>query len=93
MLEFNETNSSKNESFCCNRTLKNEVYKEVDVPKPKYKEVLIEMETSGNLSYRLACKANYDWLVEPKYPLIPGHEGIGKVVALGEGCTTFENWW
>ncbi len=46
------------------------------------------METSGNLSYRLACKANYDWLVEPKYPLIPGHfEGIGKVVALGEGCT------
>nr|WP_307917249.1 hypothetical protein [Mycoplasmopsis bovis] len=49
------------------------MYKEVDVPKPKYKEVLIEMETSGNLSYRLACKANYDWLVEPKYPLIPGH--------------------
>nr|WP_318028554.1 alcohol dehydrogenase catalytic domain-containing protein [Mycoplasmopsis bovis] len=39
------------------------------------------------MSYRLACKANYDWLVEPKYPLIPGHEGIGKVVALGEGCT------
>nr|WP_318028636.1 alcohol dehydrogenase catalytic domain-containing protein [Mycoplasmopsis bovis] len=32
-------------------------------------------------------QANYDWLVEPKYPLIPGHEGIGKVVALGEGCT------
>ncbi len=31
------------------------------------------METSGICQYRLACKANYDWLVEPKYPLIPGH--------------------
>lgn len=60
--------------------------KEVDVPKPKYKEVLIEMETSGICHTDLHA-ANYDWLVEPKYPLIPGHEGIGKVVALGEGCT------
>lgn len=60
--------------------------KEVDIPKPKYKEVLIEMETSGICHTDLHA-ANYDWLVEPKYPLIPGHEGIGKVVALGEGCT------
>ncbi len=60
--------------------------KEVDVPNPKYKEVLIEMETSGICHTDLHA-ANYDWLVEPKYPLIPGHEGIGKVVALGEGCT------
>lgn len=60
--------------------------KKVDVPKPKYKEVLIEMETSGICHTDLHA-ANYDWLVEPKYPLIPGHEGIGKVVALGEGCT------
>nr|WP_318023688.1 zinc-dependent alcohol dehydrogenase [Mycoplasmopsis felifaucium] len=60
--------------------------KEVDVPKPKYKEVLIEMETSGICHTDLHA-ANYDWLVQPKYPLIPGHEGIGKVVALGEGCT------
>ncbi|WP_332873703.1 zinc-dependent alcohol dehydrogenase [Mycoplasma tauri] len=59
---------------------------EVEVPKPKYKEVLIEMETSGICHTDLHA-ANYDWLVEPKYPLIPGHEGIGKVVALGEGCT------
>ncbi|WP_029513492.1 zinc-dependent alcohol dehydrogenase [Mycoplasmopsis primatum] len=60
--------------------------KEVDVPKPSYKEVLIEMETSGICHTDLHA-SNYDWLVEPKYPLIPGHEGIGKVVALGEGCT------
>ncbi len=65
---------------------KKQSVKEVDVPKPKYKEVLIEMETSGICHTDLHA-ANYDWLVEPKYPLIPGHEGIGKVVALGEGCT------
>nr|WP_318029302.1 hypothetical protein [Mycoplasmopsis bovis] len=67
--------------------------KEVDVPKPKYKEVLIEMETSGNLSYRLACKANYDWLVEPKYPLIPGHWRNWKGSCIRGRMHTFENWW
>nr|WP_318024548.1 alcohol dehydrogenase AdhP [Mycoplasmopsis maculosa] len=60
--------------------------KEVEVPKPKYKEILIQMETSGICHTDLHA-ANFDWLVQPKYPLIPGHEGIGKVVALGEGCT------
>ncbi|VEU69560.1 Alcohol dehydrogenase [Mycoplasmopsis californica] len=65
---------------------KNWSVKEVSVPKPKMKEVLIQMETSGICHTDLHA-ANYDWLVEPKYPLIPGHEGIGKVVALGEGCS------
>ncbi|QSF13992.1 zinc-dependent alcohol dehydrogenase [Mycoplasma sp. Mirounga ES2805-ORL] len=60
--------------------------KEVEIPKPKYKEVLIKMETSGICHTDLHA-ANYDWLVEPKYPLIPGHEGIGIVTELGEGCT------
>ncbi|WP_336508855.1 zinc-dependent alcohol dehydrogenase [Mycoplasma miroungigenitalium] len=58
----------------------------VDVPEPKEKEVLIKMETSGICHTDLHA-ANYDWLVEPKYPLIPGHEGIGIVEKLGPGCT------
>nr|WP_318024539.1 alcohol dehydrogenase AdhP [Mycoplasmopsis columbinasalis] len=59
---------------------------EVEIPKPKYKEVLIKMETSGVCHTDLHA-ANFDWLVQPKYPLIPGHEGIGIVTKLGEGCT------
>ncbi|MCS4536788.1 zinc-dependent alcohol dehydrogenase [Mycoplasma sp. CSL7475-4] len=58
----------------------------VDIPEPKEKEVLIKMETSGICHTDLHA-ANYDWLVEPKYPLIPGHEGIGIVEKLGPGCT------
>lgn len=59
---------------------------EVEIPQPKYKEVLIKMETSGICHTDLHA-ANFDWLVEPKYPLIPGHEGIGIVTKVGEGCT------
>nr|WP_318023881.1 zinc-dependent alcohol dehydrogenase [Mycoplasmopsis opalescens] len=58
----------------------------VDIPEPKEKEVLIKMETSGICHTDLHA-ANFDWLVEPKYPLIPGHEGIGIVEKLGPGCT------
>ncbi|WP_027120333.1 zinc-dependent alcohol dehydrogenase [Mycoplasmopsis lipofaciens] len=65
---------------------KNWSIKEVEIPTPKYKEVLIKMETSGICHTDLHA-ANYDWLVEPKYPLIPGHEGIGIVEEVGEGCT------
>nr|WP_318023556.1 zinc-dependent alcohol dehydrogenase [Mycoplasmopsis fermentans] len=60
--------------------------KEVPIPKPGPKQVLIRMETSGVCHTDLHA-ANYDWLVEPKYPLIPGHEGIGIVEKLGPGCT------
>lgn len=59
--------------------------KEVDVFKFKYKEVLIEMEILG-ICYIDLYAVNYDWLVELKYLLILGYEGIGKVVVLGEGC-------
>ncbi|MCK5807294.1 MAG: alcohol dehydrogenase AdhP [Mycoplasmataceae bacterium] len=60
--------------------------KEVNVPKPKKGEVLIKMETSGVCHTDLHA-ANFDWPVEPKFPLIPGHEGIGLVAELGEGVT------
>ncbi len=60
--------------------------KEVEIPKPKNKEVLIKMETSGVCHTDLHA-ARYDWPVEPKFPLIPGHEGIGIVTELGEGCS------
>ncbi|UUD35766.1 zinc-dependent alcohol dehydrogenase [Mycoplasmopsis caviae] len=60
--------------------------KEVAIPTPGPKHVLIRMETSGICHSDLHA-ANADWLVQPKYPLIPGHEGIGIVEKLGPGCT------
>nr|WP_318025750.1 alcohol dehydrogenase AdhP [Mycoplasmopsis pullorum] len=68
------------------RSPKNWSVEEVAIPEPKEKEVLIRMETSGICHTDLHA-ANFDWLVEPKYPLIPGHEGIGIVEKLGPGCT------
>ncbi|AZZ65794.1 alcohol dehydrogenase AdhP [Metamycoplasma phocicerebrale] len=60
--------------------------KEINIPEPKYKEVLIKMEASGVCHTDLHA-ANNDWLIKPKYPLTPGHEGIGIVAKLGKGCT------
>ena len=60
--------------------------REVDVPTPKAKEVLIKMETSGICHTDLHA-AKFDWPVEPKFPLIPGHEGIGKIVSVGTDVT------
>nr|WP_318028588.1 alcohol dehydrogenase AdhP [Mycoplasmopsis gallinacea] len=68
------------------RSPKNWSVEEVAIPEPKEKEVLIRMETSGICHTDLHA-SNFDWLVEPKYPLIPGHEGIGIVEKLGPGCT------
>ncbi len=63
--------------------------KEVPIPEPKENEVLIKMETSGICHTDLHA-ANFDWPVEPKYPLIPGHEGIGKIEKLGPGVTKWK---
>lgn len=68
---------------------KNWQIKEVNIPSPKYKEVLIKMETSGICHTDLHV-ANDDWLLKAKFPIIPGHEGIGIIVELGEGCNRFK---
>lgn len=34
--------------------------------------------------------AHGDWPVEPKLPLIPGHEGVGIVESVGSGVVTLE---
>ncbi|WP_412031864.1 zinc-dependent alcohol dehydrogenase [Metamycoplasma buccale] len=68
---------------------KNWSIEEVEIPKPKSKEVLIKLETTGICHTDLHA-ANFDWLVEPKYPLIPGHEGIGIITELGSECKRFK---
>ena len=55
---------------------------EVPVKTPGPHQVLVKVIVCGVCHTDLhACEG--DWPVKPKLPLIPGHEGIGRVVALG----------
>lgn len=57
---------------------------QVEVKMPGENQVLIKVVTSGVCHTDLhACEG--DWPVKPKLPLIPGHEAVGNVVALGRG--------
>jgi propanol-preferring alcohol dehydrogenase len=61
--------------------------RDVAVPKPAPGQVLVKIEASG-LCHTDIHAARGDWPVKPKMPLIPGHEGVGTVVAVGEGEST-----
>lgn len=57
---------------------------EVPVKEPGENEILVRVVTCGVCHTDLhACEG--DWPVKPKMPLIPGHEAIGYVEALGRG--------
>lgn len=62
-----------------------------DVPKPDpgEGEIVVKIETSG-LCHTDIHAAHGDWPVKPKLPLIPGHEGVGIVEAVGRGVTEVE---
>ncbi len=57
---------------------------ELDLPTPGHGEALVKLETSGVCHTDLHA-AHGDWPVKPQPPFIPGHEGYGTVVALGDG--------
>jgi alcohol dehydrogenase, propanol-preferring len=54
------------------------------IPEPGPGEVLVRIEASGVCHTDLHAAAG-DWPVKPSLPFIPGHEGVGRVVALGAG--------
>jgi propanol-preferring alcohol dehydrogenase len=60
------------------------VIEDVPVPKPGNNKVLVKVIACGVCHTDLHA-ANGDWPVKPQLPLIPGHEAIGYVVALGTG--------
>ena len=57
---------------------------EVEVPRPGAGEVLVRIRACGVCHTDLHAVEG-DWPVKPKLPFIPGHEGVGHVVAVGAG--------
>ncbi len=56
----------------------------VPIPEVLDGQVLVKVVASGVCHTDLHA-ANGDWPVKPTLPFIPGHEGVGYVVALGAG--------
>src|SRR5215218_3662641 len=58
-----------------------------DVPRPEPSDgqVLVRIEACG-LCHTDIHAAHGDWPIKPAVPLIPGHEGVGIVEALGPGA-------
>jgi propanol-preferring alcohol dehydrogenase len=60
--------------------------RELPIPTVGPGQILVKTEACGVCHTDLHA-AHGDWPVKPTVPFIPGHEGIGLVVALGEGVT------
>jgi propanol-preferring alcohol dehydrogenase len=62
---------------------------EWDVPTPGPGQILVKTEACGVCHTDLHA-ASGDWPLKPKIPFIPGHEAIGRGVALGAGVKNFK---
>ena len=62
------------------------VLEDRDIPVAGPGQVLVKVEACG-VCHTDVHAWNGDWPLKPSLPFIPGHEGIGRVVALGEGVT------
>ena len=63
--------------------------KDVAIPTIGHGEILVKIEACGVCHTDLHA-AHGDWPVKPKLPLIPGHEGVGVVVEVGEGVKSLK---
>ena len=59
---------------------------EVPVPTPLAGQILVKIAASGVCHTDLHAVEG-DWPVKPTLPFIPGHEGVGHVVAVGAGVS------
>ena len=60
------------------------VLEERPIPEPGPGQVRVRIEDSG-LCHTDIHAARGDWPVKPVLPLVPGHEGVGLVDAIGVG--------
>ncbi len=60
---------------------------DVPVHRPGRNQILVKVVASGVCHTDLHA-IDGDWPVKPKMPLIPGHEAVGYVAAVGEGVNT-----
>src|SRR6187455_1387324 len=63
------------------------VLEEVAMPVAGPGDVIVRVEASG-LCHTDIHAAHGDWPVKPTPPFVPGHEGIGRIEALGEGVSS-----
>jgi len=63
------------------------VIREWDIPAAGPGQILVRTEACGVCHTDLHA-AHGDWPLKPALPFIPGHEGIGLVVAIGAGVTS-----
>lgn len=54
------------------------------IPEPGRGQIRVKIETSG-VCHTDIHTAHGDWPIRPTLPLVPGHEGVGLVDALGDG--------
>ena len=59
---------------------------ELPLPQPRDGQVLIKIEACG-VCHTDVHAADGDWPVRPKLPFVPGHEGIGRVIAMGRNVS------
>jgi propanol-preferring alcohol dehydrogenase len=63
------------------------VLRKRSIPSPRARELLVEVKACG------VCRTDLHLvdgeLAHPKLPLVPGHELVGRVTAMGEGVTGF----
>ncbi|MDQ0279364.1 propanol-preferring alcohol dehydrogenase [Arthrobacter silviterrae] len=60
---------------------------EYPLPTPGPGQALVKLISTGVCHTDLHA-AEGDWPLKPSPPFVPGHEGVGEVVALGEGVTS-----
>jgi propanol-preferring alcohol dehydrogenase len=65
---------------------KNLVFRDYDIPTPGAGQIVVKTEACGVCHTDLHA-AHGDWPVKPVPPFTPGHEGIGRVTAVGAGVT------
>lgn len=61
--------------------------REIAVPEPEAGQILVRIAASG-VCHTDIHTINGDWPVKPRLPIIPGHEAVGHVAALGPGVNT-----